>query len=403
MTTEKTTTKDKTPKALSPEAQAAEDHVNKLVAEGKKKDDELRAKGIDPDAKKGTKAAAPPKKAAEAAPKSAEAPKGKAKSAASTSAASDALGLAGYAKAFEHWEMVPTEAGPIEANPAEIVTIFDVRTELKPITTFLKETAKGVKTPGEVSLMKYLGETVTGHYSPDPKREIKLVKGTVYKVLTFGRRRTWAGLEHGFKLMNYMLANYPTWKEKVEAAFTENEGREQMSQWDTAIHVKNLKDSGLKNEDIAREIPRLGTGTVSQLIGVFEVAPPVRKHFKNGALGTTAIRQLRPLEDQDLQVKLADMAVEKGWGEKELGDAITTALAKGAKTKREPAKGKKEVKLAMDYSTVALKATPVAEVREELVVSDTKYQQLKAKKAAPEKIQYAKGYLDGLRKSFGIA
>lgn len=396
--TDKKTTEKKAPTTEEAEAEA---RVNAKVAEMNAKDAEARARGENPDAPKGKATKA---KKAETAPPAASTTPAKAgkKSAASPSVASEENDLlAGYAKAFQFWEPVPAEEGAVKVNPAELVSIFDVRSNVKPITTFLRDTAGGIDTPIDVSLMRYIGETMTGSFSPDPKRSVKLVKNTVYKVITYGRRRAWASLEHGFKELDSTLSNYSTWEKKVHAAFRENKGREQMDQWDDAIHVKNLKDGGLTNEAISKETT-IGSGTVSHLLGVFDVAAPVRKHFRMGSIGTTTIRQLRPLEDEDLQTKLCDMAVEKGWTEKELDAHIAAALAKGAGTKRKSKGDKKEVKLSVDYATVTLKAAPVAEVRPKLEAAETSWLQLKQKKAAPEKIGFAKGRLAGLREAFGL-
>lgn len=333
------------------------------------------------------------------------------KSDASKSAASG-KGNAGYAAVFAQWEFVPTEEGPIKIDPAKLIVIFDVRTTAQPIDEFVKQCTGGINTPVKIMLMKYLGPDGDYLVSPDPKTRVALKRGETYYVIDYGRRRTRASLKLGFKEIPAEIKNYKTWQEAVADAYVENNARTDMTTWDRASHIKNLRDGGRTQDAIAEEL-KLASGTISQYLGVFDLPEPVQKMIGNDELSVTAVRILRPLRayDADEVTAFAQRAVDKGWNEKELQEAAKLFVEKHAT--EGPAQGKKAKKVSrvVDYDTAAVSFLSVKKIRPLLNFAATKLKMVRSKVVdeTPEaqakhakKVGKAEGYLEGLMAASGL-
>lgn len=291
---------------------------------------------------------------------SAEPTKGKPKSGGSSPGASDAPAHAGYEAAFRNWELVACEPGPITIDkPAGLVTIFDVRANAPAKIDDLIETTKGgVTSPIRVTQMRFTGESGEYEVSPEPGKKTKLVKGTVYTVIIFGRQRTRAAIANSLKLPATM-EHYAHWSAMVRDAYVENESREPMRPWDRAAHVKNLHDAGLTHDQIAAQVkPSVSAGNVSHLLAVFDMPEPVRKMFRDGLVNTTHVRALRPLrKDPDLVVKLAATAVEKEWTEDQLKAHVASVMTPPDGGKEGKSKPRKLARVSFD--DMDLKPVPV--------------------------------------------
>jgi ParB/RepB/Spo0J family partition protein len=316
--------------------------------------------------------------------------------------------LAGYAAVFQYWVPVPVEDGPVEIDPAKLLVVFDVRTTVQPIDDFVKLCQGGINTPPKITKMRYLGPDGEAPVSPDPKVRVALKHGAEYFVLTYGRRRTRASLKLGFKLIKAELKSYKTWQAMVHDAFLENDARTDMTTWDRASHVKNLRDGGLLQDQIAEEL-RMSTGSVSQYLGVFELPEPVQKMIGNNELSVTAVRILRPLKDYpaDDVIALAQRAVAKGWTEDELKEAVAAFTSR-----REPdgdgtsKRGKtKKVSRVVDYDKAEVTFVGVSKIRPALNFYATRVKMLRAKEVAEDpqaqirharKLAKEEGILEGL-------
>jgi len=325
------------------------------------------------------------------------------KSAASGSAASEEK--AGYAAVFKDWEPVPDEEGPIDVKPQQLLVIFDVRSTSQSIDEFVEQTKGGITSPVLVTKMRYVGETASLPVSADPKLRVNVKKGEDYYVLVFGRRRTRAALINKFSTINAKVKNYTHWSEMVQDAYFENEARAGMTHYDSAVVVKNLKDSGLLQDQIASRVG-WSPGKVSQYLGIFDLAEPVLKLVRDGLLTVTAARALRPIKDHDAQTAIANRAVEKGWDEDQLKEAVKAWQAKQA-AKAEAGAGEggepvKRVPKQHGYDKVEVKHVGVINQRKVLNWIDTRVKNLRARDADPEKIAFEKGRLRGHEEAAGI-
>lgn len=337
----------------------------------------------------------------------------KGKSAASKSAASGRT-VAGYAAIFQHWEPVPVEDGPVEVDPSKLIAIFDVRNTAQPIDDFVKQCAGGINTPVKITRMKYLGPDGEQAVSPDPKGRVSLKCGAEYNVLVYGRRRTRAALKLSFKVLKAELKTYKSWQGMLDDAYTENDARTDMTTWDRACHIKNMRDGGMLQDQIAEQI-KMSSGLVSQYLGVFDLPEPVQKMIGNGELTVTSVRVLRPLKDQDPDAvaALAARSVEKGWTEDQLREAVASFLAKHSGSGEEGKKGKKgkKVNRVVDYDRAEVSFLGVKKIRPLLNYAATTLKMIRAKavdetpeaqRKHAEKVGEAKGYLRGLLESAGL-
>lgn len=307
----------------------------------------------------------------------AETPKKSRKGASSGS--SPAGSEAGYAGVFKDWVFEPVEEGPADVDPKTLVNVADVRDQSGKIDDFLVQTKGGIKQSIGVTRAKFIGATGEYEVSPEPGKKMKLVQGTVYTLINFGRRRTRAGLAHGFKMIPAHIHRYANWVDFIASAFIENDARQQMSSWDKAVHLKNLRDGGATNEQIAKSLEggTVTSGNVSHILGVFDLPAPVQKLYRESKITTTEVRALRPLMKleggEDHAIKLAMLDVEKGWTEdklKEMVKAITNPPEKASKN------AKTRV-TRVDYSKVPIKPLAVAVVRNVLSNQDLQVQRAK--------------------------
>lgn len=332
------------------------------------------------------------------------------KSGASKSAASSKT-LAGYAAIFQHWEPVPVEDGPVEVKPGDLLAIFDVRTTAQPIDDFVKQCAGGINTPVKITKMKYLGPDGEQAVSPDPKGRVSLKSGTEYFVLVYGRRRTRAALKLGFKVLKAELKSYKSWQGMLDDAYIENDARTDMTTMDRAAHIKNLRDGGMLQDQIAEQI-KMSAGLVSQYLGVFELPEPVQKMIGNGEITVTSVRILRPLKDQDPDAvtALAARSVEKGWTEDEFKEAVAAFLAKRGGSGDDGKKGKKGKKVSrvVDFDKAEVSFVGASRIRLALNFYATRAKMLRAKEVPEDpqsQIRHARklgreeGILEGLQQA----
>lgn len=315
--------------------------------------------------------------------------------------------LAGYAAVFQTWELVPVEDGPVEIDPARLLVVFDVRTTPQPIDDFLKSCVGGINSPPKITKMKYLGEDGEAAVSSDPKARVALKRGAIYHVIVYGRRRVRAAVKLSFKTIKAEIKGYKTWQAMVHDAYVENDARADMTTWDRASYVKNLRDAGMLQDKIAEEL-KMSSASVSQYLGVFDLPQPIQKMIGNGALSVTAVRVLRPLKEYnpDEVIALAQRAIDKGWTEDELKAAVNDFTARKEVTGGPSKKGgKKKVSRVVDYDKAEVAFVGVSKIRPALNFYATRVKILRAKEVddTPEaQIRHARklgkeeGILEGL-------
>lgn len=315
--------------------------------------------------------------------------------------------LAGYATVFANWEIVPVDEGPIDVDPNKLLVIFDVRATAQPIDEFVKQCAGGINTPVKITRMKYLGADGEQAVSPDPKSRVMLKHGAEYYVLSYGRRRTRAAIKLQFPVIRAELKSYKTWVDMVNDAYTENVARSDMTTWDRAVDIKNLKDGGLVQDKIA-ELRGISSSFVSQYLGVFDMPEPIQKMIGNGHLQVTSVRILRALRDYDTNevVGLAQRAVDKGWTEDQLKEAVAQFTARKEAAGETPKKKGKKVTRVVDFDKAEVSFVGVKTIKPTMNYFATRVKMLRAKEVedTPEaQLKHARrlakeeGILEGLK------
>lgn len=353
----------------------------------------------------------PKKKTDGESPKSAS----KATKSAASKSADSGKPVAGYGLLMRDWVPVPCEDGPVEVDPSKLLCIFDVRTEIQPIDEFVKTCATGIETPIKCTRMRYVGPDGDFAVNPDPKARVTLKSNSEYTVIVYGRRRTRAAIKLGFKTIRADLKAYKQWSDMLRDAYNENEARAAMTTTDRAHHIKNLKDGGLKQEDIATQL-NLSAGLISQYLGLFDLPEAIQKMVGKGEITVTWVRMIRPLinYDHDEITALAARAVEKGWTEKEFKEAIAAFVARKEQTaegKKGKGKGKKVARVT-DFDSAEIKPPGVKTFRPLLTFVATKVKIERAKQVdetKPEdvlkhakKVAHMEGWLKGLRQGAGL-
>lgn len=307
----------------------------------------------------------------------------------------DAAGkAAGYAAIFADWEFIPGDEELRDVPLDKIKNIFDVRTSPGDVSKeFVKSCSGGLLEPPGVIEAKYLG--------PDDAK-LRLTTGNTYYVVGYGRKRLNAAEKLGWKAVKCLIKRFPNWGSLVGAAAVENAQRQNMSQWDMAYTIYNMKTGGLTNGTIATEIG-LSEGYVSQYLGVFEMPEEVQAYVKAGSISVTFLRRLRPLSDEADQIAMAKTCIEKGWTEAELQEAIEKLEAKRAEKGKGPARGKgKTAPRSQGFDDVELKAMKVNDARQVLTFLDNRVRKMRAQDSDAEKVARQVGVMEGLKMAYGL-
>jgi ParB family chromosome partitioning protein len=125
-------------------------------------------------------------------------------------------------------------------------------------------------------------------------------------------------------------------QQAAEWALIENLQREDLNPIERAEAFRRLAEGyGLKHEEVAERVS-LDRSTVTNLLRLLKLAPPVREMVSRGTLSMGQSRALAGVEDHDDQQRLAERAVREGWSVRQV-EAAVKSLAQGANPQGRPA------------------------------------------------------------------
>lgn len=324
----------------------------------------------------------------------------------------------GFATAFAHWEFTPVEPGQVTVKTSTLLSIFDTRAEPpteKQLADLYATTKTGITSPVRFTRMRFIGPDGEYPVSPIPGEMVKLKKGEVYNVLAFGRCRTRAGLHHGFTEMQATIAAYEDWTHMVTDAHVENVARKNQSQWDLSCTVHRFSLAGKTQAEIATALsPSVSAGKVSHYVAVFALPEPVQAMYRDEAITVTHARHLRPhAADPDYVIRMANLAVEKGWSGEDMNKHIQEELEAAQKKGKDKTETPPTPRVRrLDFSEVALDPCDLGVVRTVLsnvdAAAKVKAAHAKSYKSSGDTERFIKAnaraqYLKGLREGIMMA
>lgn len=328
----------------------------------------------------------------------------------------------GFGTAFANWECTHGEPGQVTVKTATLLSIFDTRAEPptdKQLAALFETTKTGVTSPVRFTRMRFIGPDGEYPVSPIPGELVKLKKGEVYNVLVFGRCRTRAGLHHGFTEMQATLAFYENWGQMVTDAHVENVARKNQSQWDLSCTVHRLSLAGKTQAEVATMLaPSVSAGKVSHYVAVFSLPEPVQAMYRDEAITVTHARYLRPhAADPDYVIRMANLAVEKGWSGDDMDKHIKAELEAAQKKSKDKTETPPTPRVRrLDFSEVALDPCDIDVVRTVLsnvdAAAKVKTAHAKSYKSSGDterfikanaRAQYLRGLKEGLMMAFSAA
>lgn len=161
--------------------------------------------------------------------------------------------------------------------------------------------------------------------------------------LAAGERRLRAAKLAGIKEIPAIVKAYDN-KEMSEIALIENLQREDLNVMEEAVAYKNLMtDFGLRQEELAQRMGR-SRSYIANVMRLLTLAPIVQELVSRGTLTMGQVRPLIIIEDEQLQVELANHIADNG-----LSARASEELVKRVMERREESdkpKPKKEIFLA---------------------------------------------------------
>lgn len=294
---------------------------------------------------------------------------------------------------------LPTEiaaSGAVKINPKEIaVSKVDARSAPAPVD---EDFVQSIKRNGLLQdpLITFARHKKTG-------KDVWLIVA--------GRRRREGSTQAGLKEISCKAKEIKDLKEYLVLAGQENLKRDDMSLWDKYTHFSNLIALGVKQGDL-QSVLNTSEGHVSQVMAVGKLDERVRKLVRDGAkepfksYAPTVVRELKRVNDPEMQTHFALEAIENKWEPKELKTKVEVWLNKqAAKGEAKPkAKGGRGVKLPDVVEAKTLKIIPKADLAAIFNFSAARFAKLSAsEKAKPETIAYEKGRRDAFAVAAGLA
>lgn len=249
----------------------------------------------------------------------------------------------------------------------------------------------------------------------------KITKVTGYLVIA-GRRRTRAAREVGLTEVKCTVTPTTLLKAKIIAGL-ENMRRQDVTAWDTACYFKDLRDChGLSQTEIKSYLST-SDATVSQYLGIFELAEPVQQLIASGQLGLNAgtkVRFLKQIDDPNDQLAIAQLCIENNWNTVALDNYVKKYLAQNNKktagtgksgrkkkadtnTDGEATSSSDETKNDDYFKVEDFKLINMSTLNEIMNQTAIQIDQLRASnKPNEEKIQYHIGKLDAFKQCVGL-
>ena len=187
------------------------------------------------------------------------------------------------------------EIGKVRPNPNQPRKNFD--------TEALNELASSIKTHGIIQPIVVNNEG-NGNY-----------------LIIAGERRWRAANLCGLKTVPVIIKNY-TDKQVKEISIIENLQREDLNPIEAARAIKELMDEyGLTQETVSERIGK-SRSNIANTLRLLSLYPDVIKMVEEGKLSSGHARCLVVIEDQNDQIKMAQVAVNKKWSVRDLEKAV---------------------------------------------------------------------------------
>ena len=187
------------------------------------------------------------------------------------------------------------EIGKVRPNPNQPRKNFD--------TEALNELASSIKTHGIIQPIVVNNEG-NGNY-----------------LIIAGERRWRAANLCGLKTVPVIIKNY-TDKQVKEISIIENLQREDLNPIEAARAIKELMDEyGLTQETVSERIGK-SRSNIANTLRLLSLYPDVIKLVEEGKLSSGHARCLVVIEDQNDQIKMAQVAVSKKWSVRDLEKAV---------------------------------------------------------------------------------
>ena len=187
------------------------------------------------------------------------------------------------------------EIGKVRPNPNQPRKNFD--------TEALNELASSIKTHGIIQPIVVNNEG-NGNY-----------------LIIAGERRWRAANLCGLKTVPVIIKNY-TDKQVKEISIIENLQREDLNPIEAARAIKELMDEyGLTQETVSERIGK-SRSNIANTLRLLSLYPDVIKMVEEGKLSSGHARCLVVIEDQNDQIKMAQVAVSKKWSVRDLEKAV---------------------------------------------------------------------------------
>ena len=159
-------------------------------------------------------------------------------------------------------------------------------------------------------------------------------KDDYYEIIA-GERRWRASKIAGLKTVPVVIKDY-TEQEIVEIALIENIQRQDLNPVEEAKAFKRLiTEYNLKQEELAERVSKSRTA-VSNSMRLLKLPEEILEMVINNELSNGHARALLSIQDKEMQVKIANLAIQKGLSVREIEQMVKDLASKKKKTPKEP-------------------------------------------------------------------
>lgn len=150
---------------------------------------------------------------------------------------------------------------------------------------------------------------------------IIVVKGDGYYKIVAGERRWRAAKKAGLTKIPALIKDYS--EEKIsEIALIENMQRENLNSVDEAFGIKTLIDKyELKQEEVAKVLSK-SRPYITNALRLLSLSKDVLELLKDGKLSTGHARALLAVKDEEKQLHLAHLVIEKGLSVRQVEELV---------------------------------------------------------------------------------
>ena len=159
-------------------------------------------------------------------------------------------------------------------------------------------------------------------------------KDDYYEIIA-GERRWRASKIAGLKTVPVVIKDY-TEQEIVEIALIENIQRQDLNPVEEAKAFKRLiTEYNLKQEELEKKKKKSRTA-VSNSMRLLKLPEEILEMVINNELSNGHARALLSIQDKEMQVKIANLAIQKGLSVREIEQMVKDLASKKKKTPKEP-------------------------------------------------------------------